>query len=79
MKSRFSVLIVISACIISIGTVFIGCENDVNAVVKYVGKVVYSGTTKPFANLEIKVTNGPESVSFSLSVAIAAPRTSFPF
>ncbi len=79
MKSRFSVLIVISACIISIGTVFIGCENDVNAVVKYVGKVVYSGTTKPFANLEIKVTNGEkihdlahtdDYGAFSLSVKV---------
>lgn len=58
MKTRFTWLGIVAAVILGISTAFIGCENDVNAVVKYVGKVVHAGSTKPFANLEVKVTNG---------------------
>lgn len=58
MKTRFIWLGIVAACILAISTAFVSCENDVSAVVKYVGKVVYAGSTKPFANLEVKVTNG---------------------
>ena len=44
--------------IIGISTCFIGCNEDVNTEVCYVGKVVHAGTTNPFADLEVKVTNG---------------------
>ena len=58
MKTRFSWLGIVAVCILGISTAFVSCENEVNAVVNYVGKVVYAGSTKPFANLEVKVTNG---------------------
>lgn len=58
MKARFTWLGIVAACILGISTAFVSCENEVNAVVKYVGKVVHAGSTKPFANLEVKVTNG---------------------
>ena len=58
MKTRFTWLGLVAAIILGISTAFVSCENDVNAIVNYVGKVVYAGTTKPFANLEVKVTNG---------------------
>lgn len=58
MKTRFTWLGIVAAVILGISTSFVSCDNDVNAVVKYVGKVVYAGSTRPFANLEVKVTNG---------------------
>lgn len=79
MKTRFTWLGIVAACILAISTAFVSCENDVNAVVKYVGKVVYAGSTKPFANLEVKVTNGEKihdlshtdnNGAFSLSVKV---------
>ena len=58
MKTRFTWLSIVAVCILGISTTFVSCENEVNAVVNYVGKVVYAGSTKPFANLEVTVTNG---------------------
>lgn len=58
MKTRFTWLGVIAAIVLGISTSFIGCNEDVNAVVRYVGKVVHAGTTNPYADLEVKVTNG---------------------
>lgn len=80
MKTKFTWLGIVAACILGISAAFVSCENDVNAVVKYVGKVVFAGSTKPFPNLEVKVTNGEkihdlahtdDYGSFSLSVKVA--------
>ena len=58
MKNRFIWFGIFAAFIVGISTFFVGCDNDVNAVVQYIGKVVHIGTTKPFTDLEVKVTNG---------------------
>lgn len=80
MKTKFTWLGIVAACILGISAAFVSCENDVNAVVKYVGKVVFAGSTRPFPNLEVKVTNGEkihdlahtdDYGSFSLSVKVA--------
>ena len=59
MKSKFSLLGILAALVIGLTAVFIGCtKEDVNAVVKYYGKVVYINTSTPFPDLEVKVTDG---------------------
>ncbi|MBR4564748.1 MAG: hypothetical protein IKO26_09890 [Paludibacteraceae bacterium] len=58
MKTRFTWLGIIAACILGISAVFISCENGVNAIVQYEGKVVHKGTTSPYPDLEVKITNG---------------------
>lgn len=58
MKTRFTWLGVVATLLVTISTFFISCNDDVNAIVKYVGKVVYAGSTTPFVDLEVKVTNG---------------------
>lgn len=80
MKRQIIRLGIVVACIlISVCTFFISCTDDVNAVIKYVGKVVYAGTTNPFADLEVKVTNGEkihnvahtdETGTFSIDVKV---------
>ena len=80
MKRQIIRLGIVVACIlISFCTFFISCTDDVNAVIKYVGKVVYAGTTNPFADLEVKVTNGEkihnvahtdETGTFSINVKV---------
>ncbi len=49
---------IITTFFVAISTCFVGCKDDVNAIVQYVGKVVHAGTTNPFSDLEVKVTNG---------------------
>ena len=80
MKTRFTWLGVVAACILGICTVFSSCEKEENAIVKYIGKVVYAGTANPFAELEVKVTNGDKihdlshtdaNGAFSLTVKVA--------
>ena len=58
MKNRFIWFGIFAAFIVGISTFFVGCENDVNAIVLYRGKVVYINTTTPFADLTVKVTDG---------------------
>ena len=80
MKSKFSLLGIFAALVIGITTIFIGCKKeDVNAVVKYYGKVVYVNTSTPFPDLEVKVTDGENTHcqghtdaegKFSLSVKV---------
>ena len=79
MKTRFAWLGIVAACILGISTFFVSCKDELNSIVDYVGKVVYAGTTNPFANLEVKVTNGEkihvlthtnESGNFSLKVKV---------
>ncbi|MBQ7697982.1 MAG: DUF1566 domain-containing protein [Paludibacteraceae bacterium] len=51
----------ISAAVLSFAALaFVACEgkNGGNSIVRYAGKVVYAGTSTPFPNLEVKVTNG---------------------
>lgn len=61
MKTRFTWLGLVAAVILGVSTAFIGCENDVNAVVQYRGQVVYINTTIPFPDLTVKVTNGSDT------------------
>ena len=58
MRKRITWFGIIAAMIMGISTCFIGCDEEINAVVRYVGKVVYAGTTDPFVGLEVKITNG---------------------
>ena len=58
MKSRFILLGVFASILIGMTALFVSCKNEVNVIVQYVGKVVYKGTTTPFPNLEVKITNG---------------------
>lgn len=58
MKTRFTWFGIVAALIIGICTCFIGCEDELNDVVRYVGKVVHANTTDPYVNLEVKITNG---------------------
>lgn len=58
MKNKFTWCGLIAIILLGTGICFVGCKDEVNAVVQYVGKVVYGGTTTPFADLEVKVTNG---------------------
>ena len=51
----------IIAALLSVAALaFVGCEgkNGGNSIVRYAGKVVYAGTSTPFPNLEVKITNG---------------------
>ena len=79
MKNKFTWYGLIAIILLGTGICFVGCKDEVNAVVQYVGKVVYGGTTTPFADLEVKVTNGDKihcvthtdkNGDFSLSVRV---------
>lgn len=59
MKTRFTWLGIVAACILSISTFFVACNKDgLTDVVVYHGQVVYLNTTTPFAGLTVKVTDG---------------------
>ena len=62
MKTRFTWLNFVAALILLIATLFIGCNKDgLDEIVVYSGQVVYINTTKPFADLTVKVTNGNDT------------------
>ena len=62
MKSKISLLGIITAIIIGISIFFIACDNDgMNEVVRYHGQVVYINTTTPFPDLLVKVTDGQDT------------------
>ena len=61
MTMKHNLFLGIIAAVLSVAAVvFIGCEgkNGGNSIVRYAGKVVYAGTSTPFPNLEVKVTDG---------------------
>lgn len=61
MKTRFTWLGVVAACILTFTALLIGCSGDMNDVVLYRGQVVYINTTNPFPDLTVKVTNGNDT------------------
>ena len=61
MKTRFTWLGVVAACILTFTALLIGCSGDMNDVVLYRGQVVYINTTNPFPDLTVKVTNGRDT------------------
>lgn len=61
MKTRFTWLGIVAACILTFTALLIGCSGDMNDVVLYRGQVVYINTTNPFPDLTVKVTNGNET------------------
>lgn len=61
MKTRFTWLGIVAACILTFTALLIGCSGDMNDVVLYRGQVVYINTTTPFADLTVKVTNGRDT------------------
>ena len=62
MKTRFTWLSIVATCFLIIATLFVGCNKDgLDEIVVYSGQVVYINTTKPFADLTVKVTNGNDT------------------
>lgn len=80
MKRKFTWAVIVSALLLGISTFFVACDEEIPEFVQYNGKVVYSGTTKPFPALEVKITSGykihcnghtDEAGQFSLPVKIS--------
>jgi|GEM_PF-2293658 len=60
MKTRFTWLTCIAVLLVGLGSFVISSCNkeDPNAIVQYVGKVVYAQTTTPFPDCLVQVTDG---------------------
>lgn len=61
MKTRFTLIGIVAAVVMACSMLFVGCNDPLGGMTLYSGKVVYSGTTTPFPDLEVKVTNGEKS------------------
>ena len=57
MKQKYVWIGFIAVLVLGIST-FIGCDDDSHDVVRFVGKAVYSGTSDPFVDIPVKVTDG---------------------
>ncbi|MCQ2333161.1 MAG: carboxypeptidase regulatory-like domain-containing protein [Paludibacteraceae bacterium] len=81
MKTKFTFLSILAVLFIGISIFTISCKKDeVSDHVTYKGKVVYKGTSTPFPDLEVKLTDGTnvsaanktdEDGKFSFKVDIA--------
>ncbi len=59
MKTKFTFLSILAVLFIGISIFTISCKKDeVSDYVTYKGKVVYKGTSTPFPDLEVKLTDG---------------------
>lgn len=58
MKTKFSFIGILLVCLIGLSVVFVACEKDENTITTYKGQVVHAGTSTPFADLEVKLTDG---------------------
>ena len=58
MKTKVSLLGIVATLLIGVSTFFVACQDELDAVVTYIGKVVYKDTTKPFPDLVVKITDG---------------------
>lgn len=58
MKTKFTFLSILLVCLIGLSVVFVACEKDENTITTYKGQVVHAGTSTPFADLEVKLTDG---------------------
>lgn len=58
MKIKFSFMGILAVCLIGLSVVFVACEKDNNTITIYKGQVVHAGTSIPFADLEVKLTDG---------------------
>ncbi len=57
MKQKYVWIGFIAVLVLGIST-FMSCDDDSHDVVRFVGKAVYSGTSDPFVDIPIKVTDG---------------------
>lgn len=58
MKTKFSFIGILTICLIGLSAVFVACDKDENTITIYKGQVVHAGTSTPFADLEVKLTDG---------------------
>lgn len=65
MKTKFSFIGILAVCLIGLSVVFVACEKDENTITTYKGQVVHAGTSTPFADLEVKLTDGQNINAFT--------------